>query len=144
MFGKLKERLTGGTQKLSGKTDLLEGICAMAALVACADGDIEDDEVAAALDALTSHATLGEAFTPQQIENAFDKQLKRAKGGMAGKLALKREIEEAKSKNATEELEMALMIAIDVSAADGTMEPEEKKVLEDLAKRLGFSLSAYL
>lgn len=144
MFAKLKERLTGGASKLSGKTDLLEGICAMAALVAYADGELEDSEVEATLDALTTHATLSTAFTSSQIEQALDKQLKRAKGGMAGKLALKREIQEAKDKNATDELEMALMIAIDVSMADGEMEPAEKVVLEDLAKRLGFSLSSYL
>lgn len=144
MFKKFAERLTGGAKKLSGKTDLLEGICAMAALVAIADGEIEDSEVEAALGALTSHATLGEAFTSAQIEAAFDKQLKRAKGGIAGKLSLKREIEEAKSKNTAEELEMAYVIAIDTSMADGTMEPEEKKVLEDLGKRLGLNLSSYV
>ena len=144
MFGKIKERLTGGASKLSGKTDLLEGICAMAALVAYADGELEGSEMEATLDALTSHATLSAAFTPTQIEQALDKQLKRAKGGMAGKLALKREIEEAKSKNTTEELEMALMIAMDVSMADGEMEPAEKTVLEDVAKRLGLNLASYL
>lgn len=144
MFGKLKERLSGGSKKLWGKTDLLEGICAMAALVAMADGEIEDSEVEATLAALQAHATLGGAFAASEIERAFDKQLSRAKGGMAGKLALKREIEEAKAKNATDELEMALMVAIDVSMADGEMEPQERAVLEDLAKRLGFSLSSYL
>ena len=144
MFGKLKERMTGGAKKLSGKTDLLEGICAMCALVACADGDIEDSEVAAALDALTSHALIGEAFQAQVIEAAFDKQLKRAKGGMAGKLALKREIAEAKDKNESSELEMAFMVAIDVSMADGEIEPAERKVLEDLGRSLGFNLSSYV
>lgn len=144
MFGKLKERLSGGSKKLSGKTDLLEGICAMAALVAMADGEIEDSEVEATLAALQAHATLGEAFSASEIERALDKQLSRAKGGMAGKLALKREIEEAKAKNAIDELEMALMVAIDVAMADGEMEPQERIVLEDLAKRLGFNLSSYL
>ena len=52
MFAKFMEKLAGGSKKLSGKTDLLEGICAMAALVDCADGDIADDEVEAALNAL--------------------------------------------------------------------------------------------
>lgn len=144
MFGKLKERLSGGAKKLQGKTDLLEGICAMTALVAAADGEIEDAEVGAIFDALTTHALLGEAFSSSEIERVLDAQLKRAKGGMAGKLALKREIEEMKAKNPSDELEMALMISIDVAASDGEIEPEEKPVLEDLAKRLGFSLSSYL
>ncbi|WP_406736330.1 tellurite resistance TerB family protein [Thioclava sp. GXIMD4215] len=144
MFGKLKERLSGGSKKLSGKTDLLEGICAISALVACADGEIEDSEVAGALDALQNHPTLADAFSGTQIEQALDKQLKRANGSMTGKLALKREIEEMKSKNASDELEMALMVGIDIAMADGELEPEEKIVLTDLAKRLGFNLSNYL
>ena len=69
--------------------------------------------------------------------------MKRAKGGAAGKLALKREIEEMKAKNAADDLEMALMIAMDVASADGEVEPEERKVLDDLAKRLGFNLASY-
>lgn len=144
MFGKLKERLSGGAKKLQGKTDLLEGICAMCALVAAADGEIEDSEVGAALEALTSHTLIGAAFGSSEIERAFDAQLKRANGGHAGKLALKREIEEMKAKNASDELEMAFMIALDVSLSDGEMEPEERVVLEDLGKRLGLSLSSYL
>lgn len=144
MFGKLKEKLAGGSKKLSGKTDLLEGICSMASLVACADGDIEDSEVESALSALQNHATLSEAFTSTQIEQALDKQLKRAKGGAAGKLALKREIDEMKTKNPVDELEMAFVIALDIAQADGEIEPEEKKVLDDLGRRLGFSLSNYL
>lgn len=144
MFGKLKERMTGGAQKISGKTDLLEGIAAMTALVSAADGEIEDSEVEAILGSLSTHQSLLTAFSSQQIEAALDKQLKRAKGGMAGKLALKREIAEMKNKNAADELEMAFVIAIDVAMADGEMEPAEKRVLEDLGKSLGFSLSSYL
>lgn len=144
MFGKLKEALSGGAKKLSGRTDLLEGICAMIALTSCADGDIEDSEIEAGLSALQTHATLSAAFTGSQIEQALDKQMRRAKGGMAGKLGLKREIEEAKAKSSTDELEMALMIAIDVAAADGEIEPAEKKVLADLAQRLGFNLGNYI
>ena len=144
MFGKLKEKLSGGASKISGKTDLLEGIAAMAALVSAADGEIEDSEVGAILDALNAHATLSAAFKAPEIEAALNKQLGRAKGGMAGKLALKREIAEMKDKNAHDELEMAFVIAIDVSLSDGEMEPAEKKVLDDLGKSLGFSLASYL
>jgi tellurite resistance protein len=144
MFAKLKERMTGGVSKMSGKLDLLEGIAAMSALVSCADGDIEDSEVEAVINSLAAHDTLSQAFTSSQMEAAVNKQFQRAKGGMAGKLGLKKEIDEAKSKNTSEEMEMALMIAIDVAMSDGEMEAPEKKVLDDLAKRLGFNLSAYI
>lgn len=144
MFGKLKERLTGGASKLTGKTDLLEGICAMAALVSAADGEIEDSEIGAILDALANHATISAAFKAPEVEAALNKQLARAKGGMAGKLALKREIAEMKDRNASDELEMAFVIAIDIAMADGEIEPAEKSVLDALGKSLGFSLGSYL
>lgn len=67
MFGKLKEKLTGGAARLNGKTDLLEAICAGCVLVGAADGDLSDDEAMVALDRLTNHDTLSKAFTATQI-----------------------------------------------------------------------------
>ena len=72
MFGKLKEKLTGGASRLNGKTDLLEGICAACVLVGAADGDLSDDEAAIALDRLVNHETLSVAFSATMIEAAFD------------------------------------------------------------------------
>lgn len=144
MFGKWKEKLSGGASKITGKTDLLEGIAAMAALVSAADGEIEDSEVGAILDALQNHSTMSAAFKAPEIEAALNKQLARAKGGMAGKLSLKREIAEMKDKNPTDELEMAFVIAIDIALADGEIEPAEKAVLDGLGKSIGFSLASYL
>lgn len=144
MFGKFAEKISGFTNKLSGRTDLLEGIAAAAALVAAADGEIEDEEVGAILDALTNHPTLSKAFKVSEIERVADTMLKRAKGGAAGRLGLMREIEEAKGRSSTEEIEMLLVIAIDVSAADGEVEKEEKVVLTKIANKLGLNLNSYL
>lgn len=144
MFGKLAEKITGFSNKLTGKTDLLEGIAAAAALVAAADGDIEDEEVASVLAALGNHPVLSKSFKEAEIERVADAMLKRAKGGAAGRLGLMREIEEAKAKSKVEDLEMLLVIAIDVSAADGEFEPEERKVLEKIARTLGLNLNSYL
>ena len=47
---------------------------------------------------MANHATLGDAFKVSEVEAALNKQLDRAKGGMAGKLALKREIAEMKDR----------------------------------------------
>ncbi len=144
MFGKLAEKLTGGFSRLSGRTDLLEGIAAATALVAAADGDIEDAEVVVIIESLTVHPVLSKAFKQSEIERVADTMLKRAKGGAAGRLGLMREIEEAKSRSSVDDLEMLLVIAIDVSRSDGEMEPQERTVLAKIAGALGLNLSAYL
>ena len=41
MFAKMKEKLAGGAKRMQGRTDLLEAVCASAALVAAADGSID-------------------------------------------------------------------------------------------------------
>jgi tellurite resistance protein TerB len=144
MFGKLKEKLTGGASRLNGKTDLLEGICAACVLVGAADGDLSDDEAAIALDRLVNHETLSVAFSATQIEAAFDKQAKRAKSGMSGRLGLRREVEEVKAKSSSEDCEMLLVIAIDVASADGDIGPKEMGVLRTIGQAMGLAPERYL
>ena len=144
MFGMLKDKLTGGAARLNGKMDLLEGICAACVLVGAADGDLSDDEGATALDRLMSHETLSKAFTGTQIEAAFDKQAKRAKSGMSGRLALRREVEEVKGKSSADDCEMLLVIAIDVAAADGDIGPKEMGVLRTIGQAMGLTVERYL
>lgn len=144
MFAKLKEKLTGGAARLNGKTDLLEAICAGCAMVGAADGDFSDDEASVALDRLMNHETLSVAFTATQIETVFDKQAKRIKQGMSGRLALRREIEEAKSKSSTDELEMLLVICIDVAAADGEIGAKEMAALKTIGQAVGLDPARYL
>lgn len=144
MFGKLKEKLTGGAARLNGKTDLLEAICAAIALVAAADGDLSDDEAATGLDRLLNHETLSVAFSATQIEAAFDKQVKRVKQGMSGRLALRREVEEARNKSTADELEMLLVIAIDVATADGDIGPKEMTALKSIGQAVNLDPTRYL
>jgi tellurite resistance protein len=144
MFGKLKEKLTGGTARLTGKMDLLEGVCAACVLVGAADGDLSDDEAAVALDRLVNHETLSAAFSATQIEAAFDKQVKRAKSGMSGRLGLRREVEEVKAKSSAEDCEMLLVIAIDVAAADGDIGPKEMGILRTIGQAMGLAPERYL
>lgn len=144
MFGKLKEKLTGGAARLNGKMDLLEGVCAACVLVGAADGDLSDDEAAVALDRLLSHDTLSKAFSATQIEAAFDKQAKRAKSGMSGRLALRREVEDVKAKSSSEDCEMLLVIAIDVAAADGDIGAKEMGVLRTIGQAMGLAPERYL
>lgn len=144
MFGALKDKLTGGASRLNGKMDLLEGICAACVLVGAADGDLSDDEGAVALDRLMNHDTLSKAFSGTQIEAAFDKQAKRAKSGMSGRLALRREVEDVKGKSSAEDCEMLLVIAIDVAYADGAAGDKEQAALRTIAQAMGLSLDRYI
>lgn len=140
----LKEKLAGGASRMSGKTDLLEATCAACALVAAADGDIEDEEVMQTIEQLTSHPTLSVAFQQSQIEQVANTMFKRAKQGLTGRVGLMKEIEEAKGKSTSDDLELILAIAIDVSRSDGEIEPAEQKVLEKIAATLRLDLRSYL
>lgn len=144
MFAKFKEKLTGGAARLNGKTDLLEAICAACVMVGSADGDLADDEAATALDRILNHETLSVAFTATQIETAFDKQAKRAKSGMSGRLGLRREVEEAKGKSTAEDLEMLLVITIDVAAADGDIGAKEMSALKQIGQIVGLDPARYM
>lgn len=144
MFGMLKEKLAGAGSRLSGKTDLLEAICAACALVAAADGDIEDSEVVAASEALANHPTLGSAFKQSQIEQTANAMFKRAKGGAMGRIGLMNEIEQAMSKSTSDDIELILAVAIDVSRSDGEIEPKEMQVMSKIAATLKLDLRTYL
>ncbi|MDO8982736.1 TerB family tellurite resistance protein [Cypionkella sp.] len=144
MFGKLKEKLTGGTARLNGRADLLEGICAACVMVGAADGDFSDAEAQVALDRLLNHETISVAFSSSQIETAFDKQAKRAKSGMSGRIGLTREVEDVKKKSTSEDMEMLFMIAIDVASADGDIGAKEKGALDKIGTIIGLSLARYL
>ena len=144
MFGMLKEKLGGAVNRLSGKTDLLEGIAAGAILVSAADGEIESEEIAVLIEALCANETLAKSFTDTQITGVVDKMVKKAspnaagKIGMVGKIALEREVAEVKSKSSTDDLELMLAVLVDVASSDGEIEPAEKVVVNKIAAKLGF------
>lgn len=144
MFRRIKDKLTGASKRLSGKTDLLEGIAAACVLVAAADGSIDDSEVDTTLRALCAHDQLSAAFATSQIEAVVDKMCSRAKQGRAGRLGLLREVEDVKAKSSAEDAEMLLMIAIDVADAAGGIEAKERAVLIDIGQRLGLSAERYI
>lgn len=143
MFGKLKEMIGNGATRLSGKTDLLEGIAAAGILVAAADGEMESEEIAVLIETLQNHETLSKAFTPSQIEQVVQKMINRAspnaagKIGMVGKLALEKEVKEIKAKSTHDDIELMLAVLVDVSASDGDVEPQEKVVINKIATSLG-------
>lgn len=141
MFASLKEKLTGGAKRLSGRTDLLEAVCAGAALVAAADGDIDDSEVEATIKAVTSNETLNTAFDARSIEGCIMRMIDRSNGGRVGKMGLYKEIDDVASN--AEDAEVVLLTAMDIADADGSVSPEETAVLEKIAGKLGLKLANY-
>lgn len=144
MFARIKEKLAGASQRMSGRTDLLEATCAAVALTAAADGNIDDGEVGAIMDALSNHPTLSNAFKTSQIEQCADAMMKRAKGGLMGRRGLQKEIEQALGKSTSDDLELVLCVAIDVARADGEVGAAEMNVLGNIAKTLRLELNSYM
>lgn len=141
MFKGLKDKLSGGAKRMSGRTDLLEAVCAGAALVAGADGDIDDSEVEATIKAVTSNETLNTAFGANEINGCIERMIDRANGGRVGKMGLYKEINDIAGSQ--EDGEIVLLTAMDIADADGSVDPEETKVLEKIASKLGLKLSNY-
>lgn len=136
LFGKKAE---AAVQKFSGRTDFLEAVCASAALVAGADGEIEDSEVDAAVKAVKANKALAQGFDQQTIDRTINTMLDRAGGGRVGRSGLRKEIMEV-SKD-PELAEAVILTALDVAEADGEIEPAEQKLLESLAKDMGVDLA---
>lgn len=140
MFKKLAEKLGGASQRIAGRTDILEACCASAALVAAADGDIDDGEVEAAIAAVKSNETLNQAFGDQAIMACMDKMLQKANGSFTGRAALMKEIGDI----AKEDGETVFLVALDVAAADGDIDEKELAVLNKVGGQFGLNTSMYM
>lgn len=141
MLAALKAKLTGSVQKLSGRKDALEAVCAAAALVAAADGNVSDAEVAATTKAIKANPTLTAAFSARDIDSTTDAMMTRAEGGRSGRLGLYREIEQiAKDPDIAE---IVYLAALDVAESDGSIGDKEKAILTKIAGSLGLNPANY-
>lgn len=141
MFGALKKAFGAGAREVkanySENKDYLEAVCAASALVAFADGELEDGERSKVVSVLANHPVLGKMYDRNAIEATADTMFKRAKDA-SGRQSLARELDDIKGRaDGAQMSEDVYLIAVDVSAADGEVEPEEKVALEKIAKRLG-------
>lgn len=141
LLSKLRGQFKGSVAKVSGRTDFLEAVCAAAALVAWADGNADDTEIAAAIKAVTSNKELLGAFDSRTIELTADQMFTRAGGGRVGRMGLEKEIKDIASD--PDIAEIVLVTALDV-ADSGGISDEEKAVLGKIAKTLGLDLNKYM
>lgn len=141
MFGALKRAIGAGAREVqadySQNRDYLEAVCAAAALVAFADGEIEDTERTKTVSVLTNHPTLGKMYQQPVIEQTAEAMFKRARDA-SGRQLLARELDDIKGRpDAARMAEDIYLVALDVSLADGETEPQEAEVLKKIAGRLG-------
>lgn len=141
MLGTLKDKLFKSVNVLTGNKDALEAVCAAAALIATADGDVSDKEIEATKQAIVSNAALSKAYKVADIERCVDSMLGRAKGRM-GRHGLFKEIEQIAVNH--DMAEAVFLSAMDVAESDKEVGPEEKKVLLEIAKRLGLNPQNYV
>jgi tellurite resistance protein len=146
MFGALKKAFKAGAKEVaadySQNKDYLEAVCAAAALVANADGEIEDAEKAKVAKVIGNHPVLSKFYKQNDIEQVSEQMFKRAKDA-SGRQQLARELDDIKWRDSGQMAEDVYLVALDVANADGELEPEEEVVLKKIAGRLGVDASKF-
>lgn len=146
-FGAVKRVLGAGAAEVkanySENKDYLEAVVAAAALVANADGELEDAERQKIAKVINNHPTLSKFYKQNDIEQTIDVMFRRVKDG-SGRQQLALELDDIKTR--PEGRQMAndvYLIAKDIAMADGQMEPEEEVVLQKIANRLGVDTTQF-
>lgn len=147
MFGALKKAFKAGATEVKAEygenRDFLEAVCAAVALVAAADGDIEESERRKAISIITNHSQLGRLYKQNEIEQTSERMFKLAKDA-SGRQQLARELDDIKGRpNGPAMADDVYLVALDIANADGEIEPEEKAVLAKIAARLGVDPSRF-
>lgn len=141
------KKMKGAGAELANKSiksenkDLMEAMVCAAALIAFADGELEDEEITK-ISAMLDNSKALEAFGTEPAQY-FDAQCKVLEASYRmGRLTVMKEIEDCKGNK--DDAEMVLIMAIEVAFADGEMEPDEEKELNAIAQKLGLRLADYL
>lgn len=148
MFGTLKKAFgaaaTAGSKELQARysenKDFLEAVCAATALVAAADGDIEDSERGAIQRLIAGNEKLATIYKPHEITETAEKMLLLAKT-QSGKQSLARQLDDIKGQSAM--CEDAYLVALDIAYADGELEAAEEAVLKKIAVRMNVDTSKF-
>jgi tellurite resistance protein len=147
MFGILKKVAGAATKEVKAEygqnKDFLEAVLAASALVAAADGEIEESERRKVISIISNHPTLSKLYSTQVIESTAETMFKRAKDA-SGRQMLARELDDVKGKtDGAQMAEDAYLIALDIANSDGEQEPAEADILKKLAARLGVDAAKF-
>lgn len=125
----------------SGDSIFLKGVASAAANVTAADGEIDDNEVDAAIAGMQANPIVSASFNSSQIEEAYNGALVRAKT-RAGRMENKRNIEALMTRDVGVRQDVFL-IAAD-TADQGGIGDEERVVLHDIGKLLNVDATKLL
>lgn len=140
-FGKKKAKRAINEIKKFDKRDLAQAVVNSAYLVAYADGELEQSEKVKIEQVLRTNPILSNfASEINEIASRIIGQLET--DIRIGRRAALREIEDVKGDQ--RECEDVMDVAVAIAMADGEIEPEEMKVLEQIANTLGLRLENHL
>lgn len=147
LFGAIANAFKTGAREINkeyGKNDdFLLAVCASSALVANADGIIEDSERTKTISLIRNHSTLSKLYNGDKIEATVDRCLKLSKD-KSGKQELARYLDHVRNTdNAKAICEDVYLVAADIAAADGSVGPEEEQVLKKIADRLSVDTTKF-
>ncbi|EHU6406775.1 tellurite resistance TerB family protein [Escherichia coli] len=126
IFGKKARRAAVEIKKFE-KRDLAQAVINAAYLVAYADGECEASE----------KAKIEQILRNQPALSAFTSEINAISATIIGQLDTNFKIGR---RAALREIEDVLDVAVAIAEADGEIEPEERKVLEEIAGVLGLRL----
>lgn len=143
VFGKIFGKKAAETQvKLQKfeKRDLVEACVAGMVMVAFADGDCEDSELAKLQEIIQSNESF--AHFQSEVGVLVDKFALQFKAGfILGKSKVLKELADINS--SADEKEEAFICMVLVAQADGEVEPAEKTLLVEIGRRMGLNPAAY-
>lgn len=144
MFGFAKKLAGAASREVKAEyganKDFLEAVCAAVALVAYADGELEQSEKDKAFKVIKGNATLTKIYQTNDIESVMNTMFSRA-DSRSGRMGLFRELDDVKGKG-QQMAEDVYLIGLDIAHADGELEEAEAKVLTQIAQRMNLDLKA--
>src|SRR5262245_38495941 len=132
VFGLFKGKAKEAVNAFSGNKDYLEGMCAICALVAAAEGGISDEEYDMTINVMKANTALASSFSATEMESVLGKMTPKT-ATRSGRAELKAEIRQVIDRDKTGSMGQALMLgALDVADQDGIGD-KEMAVLKDIA-----------
>ena len=136
MLGKLAGRLFRGAKKVENR-DLMEAIVGGGLLVAAADGDIEKEELQKLEKLIAGNENL--KHFGAEIGKTIRRFSDLLEGDfLVGRSKIMREIRDIAGND--DHVEDVVLNVLVIAKADGEVEPEERKVIEEIARELGYRL----
>lgn len=140
LFGKKAAAVKGELKKVENR-DLMEAIVGGCLLVSAADGEIEKEETSKLDQLIRSNPRL--SHFGNEITSTIARYTEQLEAGFrVGRMNILREIDDIK--NDPKEAEEVFVNMLTIAEADGEIEPEEQKVLEEVGRRLGLRTEDYL